>query len=162
MIQFNGEDRVDSVDSSNGATHDVNHRIATERHNGNIFMQTKKKIYGNGCISHKKIPKNGTCHFYNTITILLQNFYNTFTILISQNISKDTIGIVGNADIVRNVDIAVGNVDIVVGNVDIVVVNVDIVVGNIDIVLGNIDIVVGNVDIIVGNVDIVDIVDFDN
>ena len=53
MIQFNGEDRVDSVDSSNGATHDVNHRIATERHNGNIFIQTKK-ILENGCISHKK------------------------------------------------------------------------------------------------------------
>ena len=44
MIQFNGEDRVDSVDSSNGATHDVNHRIATKRHNGNIFIQTKKNI----------------------------------------------------------------------------------------------------------------------
>ena len=59
----------------------------------------------------------------------------------TQNISKDTICIVSNADIVRNVDIVVGNIDIVVGNIDIVV---------------------GNVDIIVGNVDIVDIVDFDN
>ena len=44
VIQFNGEDRVASVDSSNGATHDVNHRIATKRHNGNIFIQTQKNI----------------------------------------------------------------------------------------------------------------------
>ena len=61
------------------------------------------------------------------LAILLQYFYKTFTILISQNISKYTINIVGNADIVGNVDIVVGNVDIVVGNVDIIVGNVDIV-----------------------------------
>ena len=59
-------------------------------------------------------------HIVGRLTILLQYFYNTFTILISQNISKYTIDIVGNADIVGNVDIVDGNVDIVFGNVDIV------------------------------------------
>ena len=68
MIQFNGEDRVDSVDSSNGATHDVNHRIATERHNGNIFIQTKK-ILENGCISQKRKAN----YHQSTVLILKQD-----------------------------------------------------------------------------------------
>ena len=99
VIEFNGEDSVDSVDGSNGATHDVNHRIATERHNGNIFMQTKKKYMAMAAFRIKKYQNLALAtftillqYYYNTFTILLQYFYNTFTIILqyfyNTNISK--------------------------------------------------------------------------